>query len=67
MLHDLQGWLVPPRVAPELACLAAVASGRNGGRGTAARCADQIAELAQTICAETRALYRDLAKHQLLV
>jgi glycosyltransferase involved in cell wall biosynthesis len=64
VLHDLQGWLVPPRDVPALtrACLKAVTSGRDGGCGDAATRANQIAELAQTMCAETCALYLDLAR-----
>jgi glycosyltransferase involved in cell wall biosynthesis len=64
VLHDFQGWLVPPRDVAALtrACLTAVASGCDGGRGAAAKRANQIAELAQTMCAETCALYRNLAR-----
>jgi glycosyltransferase involved in cell wall biosynthesis len=63
VLTSLQGWLVPPGDVPALAraCLSALASGREGGCGTPARRANQVAQLAQTMCAETYALYRELA------
>jgi glycosyltransferase involved in cell wall biosynthesis len=64
VLHDLHGLLVQPRDVPALtrACLTAVMSGRGDGRGAAAKRANQIAELAKTMCAETCALYHDLAR-----
>src|SRR5882672_9800839 len=63
VLTGSQGWLVPPGDVPELAraCLSALASGREGGWGTPARRANQVAQLAQAMCAETCALYRELA------
>ena len=63
VLRDLQGWLVSPGDVPALtrACLAALAGGPDRGRDAAAKRANQIAELAQTMCEQTYALYRNLA------
>src|SRR5262245_25054349 len=64
VLHDLHGLLVQPRDVPALtrACLTAVMSGRGDRRVAATKRANQIAELAKTMCAETCALYHDLAR-----
>jgi L-malate glycosyltransferase len=65
VLSNLHGWLVPPGDVPALtrACLTAVTSGQDSGRGATTTRVNQIAELAQAMCAETCALYRDLAQH----
>jgi L-malate glycosyltransferase len=63
VLTSPQGWLVPPGDVSALAraCLAALTGRREGGYGTVATPGNQIAQLAQEMCAETCTLYRELA------
>jgi glycosyltransferase involved in cell wall biosynthesis len=65
VLHGNGAWLVPPRDVPALtrACLAALASERHEERRAATTRVDELAKLGREMCAETFALYRNLARH----